>query len=98
MPEKGDVKVLDALNLAGGAAGGDTRKAQILHEDKDGKWSKTPINVDDILKKADSKANVALQPNDILYIPPRGRAPFQLGDLLAPVSLLNFLGFRFFGR
>jgi protein involved in polysaccharide export with SLBB domain len=98
MSEDGEIKVTDALNQAGGPApNGDLSKAMILRN-VNGKVTGIPVNIDNIYKKHDLAANVVLQPNDILYVPPRGKRGMTIGDIFGPISLLNILGFRFFGR
>jgi polysaccharide export outer membrane protein len=93
LPEKGEVTLLEAVNLAGGQiAAGDLAKAGIIHV-VDGKATVQPVNIDTILKKGRLAANVVLHSGDILYVPEKSvKRAFNWQDLLAPLSLLNILG------
>ncbi len=94
-PEKGKITVLDALNEAGGATGGDLSKASIIRQ-ADGKYMMIPINVDQMLKKGDLAKNVTLQPGDMLYVPAKtSRHGVGIQDVLTPLSLLGILGIHF---
>lgn len=90
IPETGEVTVIDALNLAGGSSGGNTAKAGILRT-VNGKPTVIPVDIDKMLKTADMKQNVALQPNDVLLIPASSAHKFNLGDLMVPATLLSLL-------
>jgi len=94
--EKAQVTVLDAYNQAGGQlANGDLGKAGIIRM-VNGKPTAISVNIDAMLKKADLAKNVVLEPNDILYIPEKGRRGLSMSDVLAPISALSVLGFRLF--
>ena len=70
-PEKGEVTVLDALNQAGGQTStADMSKAGVIRL-VDGKYQVMPVNIETMLKKGNLAKNMALQPGDTLYIPPR---------------------------
>ncbi len=93
-PEAGILTVMDAMNLAGGSNGGNTAKAGIIRTVA-GKATVIPVNIDEILKKGDLKKNVALQPNDVLYVPAVTARRFSWPDVLAPITALGIMGLRF---
>ena len=91
-PEKGSVTVLEALNQAGGATGGDLSNTGVIRM-VDGQYTVTHINVDKMLKKGDLSKNVVLQPGDMVYVPPKSTGQgFSWNNLLAPLSVLGVLG------
>jgi polysaccharide export outer membrane protein len=95
LPEKGEVTLLEAINLAGGqGATGDLAKAGIIHV-AGGKATVQPVNIDTILKKGHLAENVVLHSGDILYVPERSvKHGFTWQDLLTPLSALSILGVR----
>ena len=96
LPEKGAVTALQAFNLAGGQSGNaDLKQAGIIRQ-INGKPTviKVNLNLDSLLKKGELASNPALQPEDVLYIPPRKSGGFHWQDALAPLSALSILGFR----
>lgn len=95
LPEKRDLTAIDAMSLAGGqTANADVSKAGIVRT-IDGKTQIINVNMDAITKKGDVKQNIVLQPNDILYIPAKGRQ-LNTYDIIGPFSLLSYLGVRLF--
>ncbi len=89
--ETEEITVMKALSLAGGQSQeGDLRRATIART-VNGKVSATPVNIENLLKRGQQDPNYVLQPNDVLYIPKRGRT-FNLGALLSPVQMLYYLG------
>ncbi len=95
IPEHGGLHVLDALNLAGGALpNGDTRRIGIVRTIK-GVTTVLPVDLEQMLKKGDMRANCLLRPNDILYIPPQGTRRFGWTDVIGTLTLLDLIGFRF---
>lgn len=95
-PEQANITVLDALNAAGGPMPRADLKKAYIHRMVDGKPTQIKIDFDSLNKKGVASANLTLQPNDIMVIPMRGKAGPTLGDVLAPIGLLNILGFRLF--
>jgi polysaccharide export outer membrane protein len=96
IPEKGPINVLEALNLAGGQlATGDLSKAGIIRE-VDGKATVIQVNLNTVQKKPQAAYDFKMQPEDILYVPPRSPRGFVWQDVLTPISTLSFLGFRLF--
>ena len=96
IPEKGNITALQAFNLAGGQSGnGDVKQAGIIRQ-INGKPTviKVNLNLDTLMKKGELANNPTLQPDDVLYIPPRKAGGFHWQDALAPLSALSILGFR----
>jgi protein involved in polysaccharide export with SLBB domain len=92
IPENSTVTVTQAVNLAGGGQTADLSRTQIVRS-VDGKPTVITVNIPQMLKKHDFAQNVPLQPNDILYIPPKTRHGFGIGDILNPLFALRLLGF-----
>src|SRR5581483_3247916 len=69
LPEKGTVTVLDAINTVGVGPNPDLKKVQIGRI-VDGKQTLIEVDVQTMLKKGDRSKNVALKPNDIVFVPP----------------------------
>ncbi len=96
IPEKGPINVLEALELAGGQLPtGDLHKASIIRE-VNGVRKPILVNLDLVQKKPTTAFDIKMQPDDILYVPPRGARGMTFQDVLAPLSALSFLGFRLF--
>lgn len=96
LPEDRPLTVLDALNLAGvQPQGANAGRAGIIRKNSTGKPMVIPVNVDKLFKKADLSINVQLQPDDVLYVPEKGKS-LGLQDLYMGGGILNFLGFRLF--
>lgn len=98
LPEKSTVTVLDALNAAGGATQNANLKGAAIRRTVDGKSTDVKVDFDAIQKGKQTATNMLMQPDDILIIPPRGKKGLGLSDIYGPLSLLNLLGFRIFGR
>ncbi len=98
LPEQATVTVLDALNAAGGATPKANMGKAVIRRLVNGKQTDIKVDFAAIQKKGQASANVLIQADDTLIIPERGKPGLTLGDVLAPVSLLNILGFRIFGR
>lgn len=74
-PESGEINVLEALGEGGGQIPqgdqrGDLRGAGIIRT-VNGQPTVIPINIAGILTKGKAEQNVQLQPDDVLYIPPK---------------------------
>lgn len=94
IPEKGPINVYEALNIAGGQTDrGDLGRAGIIHT-KDGVTSVTKVNLNDLMKNPKKAASITMQPEDVLFIPPRHSRGLVWQDVLAPFSIINLLGFR----
>lgn len=91
-PEQGGATVLKALAQAGGplqgGQGGANLNSAVIVRTVNGQQNVIPINIANILKNGTGANNVLLQPEDVLYIPPRGRS-FHFTDLLGPLTLLR---------
>lgn len=71
LPYRANMTILDAMISVGGlseyAAG---NKARLIRTDKGtGKQTEYSLRLDDLLKKGDSRANVKLEPGDVVIIP-----------------------------
>ena len=71
LPYRANMTLLDAMIAVGGlnqyAAG---NKARLVRYDKEaGKQTEFNVRIADLLKKGDTKANVQLQPGDVIIIP-----------------------------
>ena len=71
LPYRANMTILDAMISVGGlseyAAG---NKARLIRTDKGtGKQTEYSLRLDDLLKKGDSRANVKLEPGDVIIIP-----------------------------
>ncbi len=96
-PENQPVTVLSAMMLAGGAgAGADLKGAAVVRPNVvTGKPDVQPINIEELIKQKNDKkpvVDVALQPGDILYIPPKdpGRRRLQFMDVLNAIPVLGW--------
>jgi protein involved in polysaccharide export with SLBB domain len=96
LPEKEELRLLDAVGLAGvELEKSDLRRAGIIRL-VNGKPSVLPADIEKLLKRGDLASNVAMQPNDILYIPSRTQKGFTFTDLMSPLSALALMGLRIF--
>ena len=96
IPEKGPINVFEAFNFAGGQTpNGDLSKAGIIRM-VEGKPTVIPVNMNNVLKKPETALNLTLQPEDILFVPPRGARGFTWQDVLSPLTTLSFFGLRLF--
>lgn len=95
-PEQANITVLDALNTAGGPTALANLKNATIHRTVDGKTSDIKVDFESLQKKGLASANVLIQPDDILVVPQKGRHAPGLNEILAPLSILNLLGFRLF--
>jgi protein involved in polysaccharide export with SLBB domain len=95
LPENNELRVVDALSLAGGnTANADVSKAGIVRT-INGKTQIIKVNMDAITKKGEVQQNIVMQPNDILYVPAKGRE-LSTYDIVGPFSLLSYFGIRLF--
>jgi len=93
-PEEAKITVLDALQAAGGQTQqSDLRKAHLIRTEN-GKTQDIHVDFESLQKKGLATANIPIKPDDILIIPQRKKPGPGIGDVLAPLSILNLLGFR----
>lgn len=89
-----DATILSVLSAAGGPTNGpngaNLSEAGVLRT-VDGKAQIILVNLNDLLRRADISKNVQLQPEDVLFIPPKKRG-FKLSDLLGPVAAVASVG------
>jgi protein involved in polysaccharide export with SLBB domain len=85
-------RVLDALQGVGGPlADADLAKVNLIHVSKDKSQAQLEVlDLTKFLKKADMKANAALTPGEVLYVPYR-KKPFQWQDLLGILAGINII-------
>lgn len=92
--KKEEATVLNALAAAGGplppgyagGGGGNLKEAAIIRM-VDGKPTRIPVNIEELLKNGGA-GNIIMQPNDILYIPPKKKG-FQWPAILSPLAILS---------
>jgi protein involved in polysaccharide export with SLBB domain len=92
-PEDGEISVLEALGEAGGQIPqgdqrGDLRGAGIIRK-VNNQPTVIPVNIAEILTKGKGAQNVQLQPDDVLYIPPR-KAGFNWSNVLGSLAGILF--------
>lgn len=94
-PEAGKINLLDAIQIAGESPAGDFKQVHVIRT-VDGKQKDQTINVDLMIRKGVLKDNVALQPNDIVFVPPKPRRGWKpsIQDLFTPLMFMNILGLR----
>lgn len=92
MPEdRSEATVLKALGRAGGQLqDGDLRRAALLRV-VNGKATVTHLNIDKMLRSGDIASNVALQNDDVLFIPAKSTKGLSWVDLLSPITALYYL-------
>jgi protein involved in polysaccharide export with SLBB domain len=93
-PEKANITVLDALQAAGGPTPTANLKKATIHRTVDGKSTDIKVDFDSLNKKGVATANLKIQPDDILVIPQRPKRGVTLTDALAPLTILELLGFH----
>jgi protein involved in polysaccharide export with SLBB domain len=87
-PDKmADATVLKALATAGGASSEANLKEASILRMVDGNAVRIPVDLRDILGKGDLESNVVLKPEDILYVPPKGKSSWD--RLLSPLLILG---------
>ena len=103
IPERAPITVLDAMNIAGagasGGAGGDNSdlsKVEIIRI-VNGKPTTKTVDVNRMLKNGDLAANMAIQADDIIYVPARG-SKYKGLEVFGLLSPLAYLGMSLFGR
>jgi polysaccharide export outer membrane protein len=89
--------VMDALLLAGGPNGqAESKKVSLLRFGKDHQAQQFPINVQQMMAKADFKTDQKLSPGDVVFVPSKGQPSQTLTSILGySVALLPFA--RLFG-
>jgi polysaccharide biosynthesis/export protein len=86
-------RVLDALVLAGGAAGG-TSRAYLVRRGADHQPVTRALNLKKILQRGDTNENELLRPGDVLYVPEKKarRSTLESFNLIWPLTgLFNLL-------
>jgi polysaccharide export outer membrane protein len=66
----GDVKVLDAIAMAGGFRDfAKVKNIRVLRQEADGKQVSLPFNYKDVIKGTNPGQNIEIEPKDTIYIP-----------------------------
>jgi protein involved in polysaccharide export with SLBB domain len=92
IPETKDIRVLDALGLAGGPTQvADLKKAGVFRV-ADGKPTIIKVDFVKMQRSGDMTKNFVLQKDDMLFLPMRGPAGFRIESLMSPLSMFYYLG------
>lgn len=87
IPETKDIRVLDALGLAGGPTQvADLKKAGVFRV-ADGKPTIIKVDFVKMQRSGDMTKNFVLQKDDMLFLPMRGPAGFRIESLMSPLSM-----------
>ena len=84
-----EATVLDALTAAGGLTTSARPSQASVVRQKDGKLESVPVDIGEILGKANSKQNVALREGDILFVPPKGDQTPAWRSLLSIIPFVH---------
>jgi protein involved in polysaccharide export with SLBB domain len=88
--KQGD-RILDAFNFSPPQQGAELRRVNHIRVNKTANTATVAVvNVDRILRQADMKLNVSLQPGDILFVPERKKA-FNVMDIFGYLSPLGII-------
>ena len=92
IPETRDIRVLDAIGLAGGPTQvADLKKAGVFRV-TDGKPTLIKVDLVKMQRSGDMTKNFVMQKDDMLFLPMRGPSSFRIESLTSPLSLLYYLG------
>ncbi|NLH98580.1 MAG: hypothetical protein GX446_03705 [Chthonomonadales bacterium] len=91
LPEDKPITVLDALGLAGGPTQAANPRDVSVVRMVEGSATVTKVDLDRIMKRKDFAMNIALQKDDIVFVPAKGEKGFTASDLLAPFTALYYL-------
>lgn len=95
IPEKKKVTVLEALGRAGGQTPmADLRNAGIIRS-RSGKPEMIKLDLNALLKKSNMVYNLTMEPEDILFIPERGRRGLTLSDTFSTIYMWRYIGLPF---
>ena len=94
-PEAGKVTLIEALNAAGQLSTGNFKQVHLIRT-VDGKQKDTVVDVETMVRKGKMQDNLQLQPNDIVWVGPKGKKKWfpTFQELFMPISLMNMLGLR----
>ncbi|MCW3060394.1 MAG: polysaccharide export protein [Capsulimonas sp.] len=91
-PDDAGVTVSDALASAGGPTSQANKKdANILRKGPDGNVTAIKVNLDDVLSAKPGAMNVALRPDDILYVPSKGQPGPGMREFLILIPVVSLL-------
>jgi len=95
IPEKKKVTVLEALGRAGGQMpNADLRNAGVIRS-RSGKPEMIRLDLNALLKKSNMVYNLTMEPEDILFIPERGKRGITLGDAFSTIYMWRYIGLPF---
>ncbi len=80
--------LLDAITAAGGLAAGHGPKIYVLRRADNGLSDQIAINADDLMLRADPRANIPIFANDLINVPPDSEVTiYCLGEVKTPGAL-----------
>jgi len=95
IPEKKKVSVLEALGRAGGQGqNADLRNAGIIRS-RSGKPEMIKLDLNALLKKSNMVYNLTMEPEDILFIPERGKRGISMGEAFQTIYMWRYIGLPF---
>jgi polysaccharide export outer membrane protein len=95
IPEKKKVTVIEALGMAGGQGpAADLRGAGLIRS-RSGKPEMIKLDLNALLKKSNMAYNLTMQPDDILFIPERGKKGISLGEAFSSIYMWRYIGLPF---
>lgn len=95
IPEKKKVTVLEALGRAGGQTqNADLRNAGIIRT-RSGKPEIIKLDLNALLKKSNMVYNLTMEPEDILFIPERGKRGITVGEAFQAIYMWRYIGLPF---
>ncbi|NUQ69321.1 MAG: SLBB domain-containing protein [Chthonomonadales bacterium] len=95
IPEKKKVTVLEALGRAGGQGqNADLRQAGIIRS-RSGKTEMIKLDLNALLKKSNMVYNLTMEPEDILFIPERGKRGITMGEAFQSIYMWRYIGLPF---
>lgn len=95
IPERKKVSVLEALGRAGGQGqNADLRNAGIIRS-RSGKPEMIKLDLNALLKKSNMVYNLTMEPEDILFIPERGKRGITFGEAFQSIYMWRYIGLPF---
>jgi polysaccharide export outer membrane protein len=95
IPEKKKVSVLEALGMAGGQGpNANLREAGIIRS-RSGKPEMIKLDLNALLKKSNMAYNLTMEPEDILFIPERGKRGITAGEAFSTIYMWRYIGLPF---
>ena len=91
MPEEKEIRVIDALSEAGGAAGGGEQRRVTVTRIVNGKPVTLPVNLLDIYNRGQMAKNYLIQDQDVIFIPGRSVNVDPTQQYLSPIFTFTSL-------